>query len=249
MNDYQKIQKLQAKKQEILTNFSHIHPNSINSILFRHIRDTATCCNNISVCQENSNSQEFFSTLFCKHHLLCPICANRRMILHAAKIQQNSLDNMNHAFITLTIRNTPGPLYPQFEKLKTCFQRLYDRIKKNLLTNFSPEDSFCYSIEIKRSSISNFWHPHIHCLYSSPRPINHEAMQKELSKIWLDITEDSFITSADPLHDDKPLLHCIMEVISYAVKFSQLDTLDMMEIYGCLYRRRLFGASGIYRPA
>ncbi len=243
-----KSQKLQRQKTNLLHHLKNIDLSPY-PILKKHAFDTAACSTLIETFYSPSQKRTINNQWTCKHSLLCPLCSNRRMLTFAHRIKILSQANDNHIFLTTTLKNHPNDnLKEQLEKLKSSLHKLRDRTRKGCFPALHIDASWCYSIEIKRSSrYPYYWHPHIHALVSSKTPFNYTTVDTDLKKIWKSITKDSFITDARPLHADQDIMLAIVEVVSYAVKFSKLDPLDIISIYDSSYRKRFFGGTGIYR--
>lgn len=189
----------------------------------------------------------------CKKHMLCPFCARRR----ASKMLENNLPKFEEAskphlipaLVTLTVKNGED-LEERFNHLKKSLQTLMGRrrdyLKKNWGYNeFCKIDGSMFSYEMTYSE-ENGWHPHVHmiCL------LNDYIDVKALSKLWHEVTGDSFIVdvrklkSKDIGKDTGSIVDAMQEVFKYALKFSDLDLENQFHAWDTLRGKRLTGSFG-----
>lgn len=112
----------------------------------------------------------------------CLPCATERSYV----IANNVIDLIAHKeirFLTLTIKTDSEPLTESLDKLYRSFQALRRRAiwTRNVFGGVA-------FLELKRSTKSHRWHPHLHCLIEG-RWIE----QRKLSSVWHTITGDSFV--------------------------------------------------------
>lgn len=205
---------------------------------------------------------------FCQQWKLCPLCATRRsarMIrAYAPKIVSGAIEkNLVPYLLTLTVRNGEH-LEERFEHLVACWQKLQarrrDRQKyergtrrtKEAWTELARAESIAYSYELKRGRDSGLWHPHLHAMLLCDREPDPNAIAQE----WHAITGDSFIVDVRPFHcvdalkstdpDDIAdlLAGDLVELLKYALKFSDLSLADNWEAAKYLAGRRLIGSIG-----
>lgn len=239
-----KISQLSRPKHNILDKFSPLDLTT-SPILQKHIDECANCSEVVEQILL-PDGQIYYAATSCKHHLVCPICATRRMYRYASHVQNcitSSPTPLHHAFMTLTLKNDSN-LEIMLDTLKLCFGKLVKLLSSDSIKGII-DPSLAYSYEIKRSSRSFLWHPHIHALISSPFEINFEHARDDILTRWYDLTKTSYITDIKPLYGN--IISSIFEVVSYAVKFSSLDAFDIYTLYPLCHRKRLYGATGIYR--
>lgn len=105
------------------------------------------------------------------------------------------------------------------------------------------------SIEVKRGSDSNQWHPHAHAAWLCPGEPNQHALRAE----WEEVTRDSFSVDVRPFHhvtaNETPTADLLAadfaEVFKYALKFSTMDLSDNVHAFDLLRGRRLISAFGV----
>jgi hypothetical protein len=193
------------------------------------------------------------SAKFCHKHLLCPLCAIRR----ASRCLQDFIPKIESVLaansqlvpylVTLTVKNGPD-LRERFRHLVGALskqsQSRRDALKPGRpFVQFAHADGGLYSIEFKRGKNSGLWHPHVHMLWlCAQAPDAHK-----LSEEWHKFTGDSFIVDVSPFDASKALANNLMEVLKYALKFSELPEADNWEAYEKLSGRRLIGSFGSLR--
>lgn len=139
----------------------------------------------------------------CKDRFCLP-CATERSTLIAANVVDLAAGK-ELRFLTLTIKTNDEPLTDQLDKLYRSFQALRRRaVWTKAVTGGAA------FLELKRSSKSDRWHPHLHCLLEG-RWID----RKELVRAWYEITTDSFILDIRPIHNTE---HAARYVTKYASK-------------------------------
>ena len=183
----------------------------------------------------------------CKKHLLCQLCA----ILRGARSVQNALPivdqvltqnpNLKPYFLTLTLKNGED-LLQMYKHLRKSLTTLRDRRNRQRgVSVFEFIDGAFWSIEVKRGSGSDLWHPHVHMviLADSARVPSRHAISQE----WQDITGDSFVIDLRPIDQDD-MASGFIEVFKYAVKFSEQPPADTYHVYRTLSKKRLTGSFG-----
>jgi hypothetical protein len=133
-------------------------------------------------------------------------------------------------FVTLTLKHGDAPLAVQLDRLVSCFKLLRkhpdvaDRIQGG-----------AWFIEVKLSKDKARWHPHLHVIVAG-RFIDY----KTLSRAWLAVTGDSYITdiqaigdprrraayvtkySTKPLHNEVTLIPAKLDEFVLAIKGRRL---------------------------
>lgn len=206
---------------------------------------------------------------FCGQQLLCPLCAIRR----AAKFLRRYVERLAHVLreredlrpflATLTVRDGPD-LAERFTHLRSCLRKLRDR-RRNLAkgssrvwTEWARAEGGVGSIEVKRGKNSHQWHPHYHAVLLCDRAPD----QKSLSSEWHELTGDSFVVDVRPMGAEavwreaatmapvqltEALADEFVEVVKYALKFSDLSLADNWRAFRVLSGRNLVDAFGCLR--
>lgn len=165
-------------------------------------------------------------------------------------------------FSVLTVKNS-FDINQVLNHLKHSFTKLRKKIndykKRNSDTVFTSLGGV-YSVEITYNYKTGY-HPHINFLWCSDKKIQDIKLYKSkkqkskistslyfnsdtVSKEWLSITKDSFITSCTPINIKKDLKKNLMEIIKYALKFNDMPISNLLEIYPHLHKQRFFGSMG-----
>lgn len=190
---------------------------------------------------------------FCKKHLLCPLCAIRR----GAKSVRTYLERFNYlqtlhkgltaSLVTITVKNGPD-LQERLQHLKKGIKNANQRIRdfkrgKGHVSEFRKFLGYVGSYEVKRGKNSGAWHPHCHMIVLHAEPIDHDSLSKE----WLQITGDSFIVDAQPLRNQEDPASDFCEVFKYAVKFSSMETPDLLHAWFMMKDKPLVFSGGLFR--
>ena len=127
------------------------------------------------------------------HDRLCQVCGGVRARKIADAIDTFS-EGRRCRFITLTLTGGPkDKLSDLVDRLMRSFRylRAHPTWEKSV-------DGGCAFLEIKRSSKSNRWHPHLHVLAEG-----RFLRQSELSDAWRSITKDSYIVDIRDARSDQ----------------------------------------------
>ena len=185
---------------------------------------------------------------FCKKHTLCPMCAIRR----GAKTLKAYMDRyqviceenpeLELSMVTLTVKNGDDlqERYEHLEKsVRKYFNRRRDYFKRGRGFNeLCKAEGAVYSYEITNKGKG--WHPHIHILTLTRKG---ESIDKyKLSQEWESITGDSKIVDVRPVTGEAA--NGFMEVLKYAMKFSDLTVEQNFEAYETLKGKRMLGCFG-----
>lgn len=192
---------------------------------------------------------------FCKNHFLCPLCAIRRgakgLRVYVERFLYLKSQNpaLRASLVTLTMKNGPD-LEERFKCLCDGLKKI-SRVIQNAKRSKRPKNEFAKfkghvgSIEIKRGKNSGEWHPHCHLIVLHDQDIDSQKLSDE----WLNITGDSFIVDCQPIrHPDNPAQDFV-EVFKYALKFSSMDTADLIHAWQTIKRlgNQLLFSAGILR--
>ena len=187
----------------------------------------------------------------CKQHLLCPLCAIRRGAktlegyLNRYEVIRAEHPTLRAFMVTFTVKNGDD-LAERFGHLQKSLKTLHRR-RRNLLAGVR---SAPYTEAVKAlGAVWSFevtnrgkgWHPHAHAVWLAYDTPSQARLQQE----WQDITGDSFIVDVRPIEGDP--VEGFMEVLKYAVKFSDLTLADNVTAWEYLKGRRLLGSFGLFR--
>lgn len=185
---------------------------------------------------------------FCKKHNLCPMCAIRRgaktlkAYLDRYEIIQEEDPDLELFMVTLTIKNGDD-LQQRYDHLQNSFRKYLDRRRDALkkgrgFNELCKAEGAVYSYEITNKG--NGWHPHIHVLTLCRKG---ESIDKyKLSQEWESITGDSKIVDVRPVVGE--VSSGFMEVLKYAMKFSDLTVEQNFMAYEILKGKRMLGCFG-----
>ena len=189
---------------------------------------------------------------FCKKHLACPLCAIRR----GARSLRTYLERFNHlkasnldlraSLVTLTVKNGPD-LLERLQHLQNGVKKANKRIqnarqRKTYSGEFRKFLGYVGSYEVKRGRNSGLWHPHCHMVVLHQEEID----PFEVSKEWQRITGDSYIVDVSKMGESDPV-KSFCEVFKYALKFSSMNTKDLLEAYLKLSGKNLMFSGGLFR--
>ncbi len=193
---------------------------------------------------------------FCMAHLLCPFCAIRRgaKALQAYskryEVIQTAMGSegcLTPFMVTLTVKDGPD-LEERFEKLHRSFQALNKQRhgKGSGHSTWTNAKGGVASFEVKRGGSSELWHPHLHAivLCHPSRPVDAYRLSAE----WLKITGDSYIVDIRPIKEKEGegVMGGFMEVFKYAVKFSSMNSIDVVECWRKLKGQRMLSSFGLF---
>lgn len=185
---------------------------------------------------------------FCKKHLLCPLCAIRRgSKAVAAYMQKFEAVTQQHPtlkpyLVTLTVKNGDD-LQERHSHLRKSNKKMMQARRECLSlgrkhVEFAKAVGGVFSIEL--TNRGKGWHPHTHMIWLCYT----EPDARKLSQEWHDITGDSFIVDVSPIDD---MASGFVEVLKYALKFSDLSLQDNYYAYEVLSGQRLMDSFGILR--
>lgn len=190
---------------------------------------------------------------FCKKHLVCPLCAIRRgakglrAYLEAFLYLKGQNKALTASLVTLTVKNGPD-LLERFQHLQTGIKKANQRMRnarrrKADSGEFKKFLGYVGAYEVKKGKGSKLWHPHCHMIVLHDQPLD----QCKLSEEWRDIMGDSFVVDISPLRNPEDPAKDFCEVFKYAVKFSSMETAELIEAYFILAGRRLIFSGGLFR--
>jgi len=190
---------------------------------------------------------------FCKKHLVCPLCAIRRgarsvrVYLERFMYLRTVYKGLTASLVTITVKNGPD-LMERLGHLQNGIKKANQRIRnfkrgRGKTSVFRLFLGYVGSYEIKRGKRSKLWHPHCHMIVLHDQAID----PQELSREWLQITGDSFIVDVSPIQNPDDPAADFCEVFKYAVKFTSMETADLIHAYFKLSGKNLVFSGGLLR--
>lgn len=262
----EKMKRSQEKKAEVIWYMQEHTPHLLwNEYKAKRIRE---CCNVLRFINYWEWKQKLFKSNFCKYDKLCLACATRRAIKKIQHFEQgiieNELQHKHWYHITLTIRHHKGH----------TLEFLIDRLMK-LKKKLSQDVRNCNRKEQKKSNFFNqfswmiaslevtYWkknwrHPHLHVLVCSDHHIDTEyskalttVSNRELQRERYNLTKDSYCVAMRKVDVSKEHFdrQWIAEVFKYAVKFSTLETPQLIELIALQKERqyRFYSTYWVFR--
>jgi len=164
----------------------------------------------------------------------CSLCTDARRGFVTHQVSEWILTAKFPKFLTVTLKHSDAPLAHQI-------QSLYDYFRKFRKAKFVKDGAYggIWFFQIKRSSRTGQWHPHIHCVIEGKY-----LAQGKLSRLWEKITFGSKIVDIRPVRD---LEKGAAEVARYASTPADLKTIkpdDYVELFQSLHKRKSCGTWG-----
>jgi len=195
------------------------------------------------------------NAVFCKQHLVCPLCAIRRgakalgAYLIRWQVIQEQRPDLRPYLVTLTTKNGPDLVERQAHLTKSLRRLMDHRRNFNAGVPRAPYTELCkaeaavYTHELTNKGKG--WHPHTHMIVLAAS----QPCQEALSAEWHKITGDSFIVDCRPITSGESgdYSEGFMEVFKYAVKFSDLSLEDNWYAAQVLKGKRLLNSFGLFR--
>lgn len=175
------------------------------------------------------------------HDRFCRPCAAARGRELQAAIHSHVPEGVALRFVTLTLRHSALPLQDVLQRLRDSFQLLRNRKWwKDRVTG-----GVCV-LEVKLSKTGQ-WHPHLHMILQGSY-----MDQKELSKLWLAITGDSYIVDVRRVADKEADCRDLSKYLSkYISKPAGLDVFQdqakLVEYIVAMKGQRLMNFLGSWR--
>ena len=217
----------------------------------------------------------------CKQHAHCPLCALRRAAKMVRKYHEKCKILTDHNadlelfYLVLTIENEAdfGGTFECVEKAirgmfanrrdlrkarrgnKKNFYLFGEQAEKKGLGSFVDVTAGAYSIEVKRGSGSNKWHPHVNLLLLVEKPskddiekgkwnLNYRKVRAEWNELTGGKGRNIEFRRKEEFTEDKQIF---AEIFKYAMKFSEMAFGDRYQAATALYRRNLSGSFGDFR--
>jgi len=136
------------------------------------------------------------------HDRFCLPCATARSHLIARNLGKQLADSPSR-FLTLTLRTDTEPLRESLDRLYASFTKL----RRTSLWRLTVDGGVALC-ELKWSSETSRWHPHLHCLL-----VGRYVPRDDLRAAWLKATGDSFIL-------DIRYVKQAARVLSYVTKYA-----------------------------
>lgn len=167
----------------------------------------------------------------------CSLCttARRNWITH--QVAEWILNAKYPKFLTVTLKHSDAPLLHQVNSL-------YKYFRKFRHAKFVKDSAYggIWFFQIKRSSATGQWHPHIHCV------VEGKYMQhRKLSELWKKITFGSNIVDIRPVRDPRKAANEVARYASTPADISSLSPSDYVEVFQSLHCRKSCGTWGSAR--
>lgn len=164
----------------------------------------------------------------------CPLCQRAKAKFMSRSISDwlRTLDRPK--FLTLTLKHSDAPLQFQIAELYRFFQRfrkLRD-IRKQIRGGV-------WFFQIHRSTKTNQWHPHLHCLLDSDF-IPHE----ELSRLWLRTTLSSSVVDIRQVKELDKAAEYVSRDAAKPARLEGIEPDQMIELFYALKGKRICGTWG-----
>lgn len=138
-------------------------------------------------------------------------------------------------FVTLTLRHTDQPLKDQIRRLNSSFRKL--RSLEFWRKGVTGGVSF---LELKRSKQGTHWHPHLHLIIDSKY-----LPQKELSRLWLKCTGDSYIVDIREVTSTEEATKYVTKYVTKPIPSNVFNDLALAtEAVAAMYRVRTMTCFG-----
>lgn len=264
-NDYRqeqilRIERFENRKSRNIQayHYSKNTPNYVNESQRRRLFD----CHSHLLFRDYYEAKKIklHSAMHCSIHLLCPCCAVRRASKKVKVYYEKTsklltiYPKLHMYHLVLTVKNSED-LLNRFTHIKKSMKTLTDRKREStqakqgnkkkqyaLNTMFANVIAGVYSIEVKRGTGSNLWHPHIHCILLSETEIDYGKAIEE----WKSITVDSNNIHFEKV-DPNSIKDAFVETFKYAMKFSEMELEDNFKAFSLLSGKHLMNSFGEYR--
>jgi hypothetical protein len=163
----------------------------------------------------------------CRDKLCVPCQADRARIIR--RNLEPWVKDRFLRFITLTLRSSASPLKEQLERLYRAWKTL--RLKSSLAGHFKGGVA---ALEVKWNPFTKpnpegrlgHWHPHLHVVCEGKY-----IDQRELSRVWLRITGDTFVVDIRKVGSPQRMAEYITKYVTKLPKTDSLRTLGLIREY------------------
>ena len=222
----------------------------INSGLYEYAEAIRHCGDNILFLDHPDGTSRIIPEHTCSKRF-CSICANKRtrktIARYAQKIEEFIADKHAYHFV-LTYKNMDHLLdRSQISKhLRNIFRRsIWDKYSNKTLTSRDSTHvaGALYSIETTYNTPKDQFHPHVHCLVVTDKPIktywdkkekkfkvDHYTLKNELQDIWREISntgtdQENFIVYGERWNKGH-----VAELIKYATKLEKTTAEEQQKL-------------------
>ena len=200
---------------------------------------------------------------FCKADKLCPACAVRRAYKQQQKFMKAwqvspQLSSKNWYYIVIPVPHTIDDdievVYQKVDKVRKSITQAIRNSKKGKKAGiWGKFDGGMGSVEVTKTR--NGWNVHLNLIISTDEDIEIFQIKNRRGQIsWQNPQIVEFLERAvgGKMHNisridtssEEALKSNLVEVLKYALKFSSLDTMDLIEVYMKFYRKKLFFSFG-----
>jgi len=164
----------------------------------------------------------------------CPLCAKSRAAYISRSVRAWLTIQVKPKLLTLTLKHTSAPLEHQCNYLYQAFRQFrgHKTISREIRGGI-------WFFQVKKSEISDEWHPHLHCLIDSEY-----IPQQLLSGIWCKITGGSSIVDIRAVKNPKKAADYVARYAARPTQLSKLSHSDRLEVFKAMHGRRLCGSWG-----
>ena len=137
---------------------------------------------------QSKSSTRYLGLMICGSVWHCPVCAARiteyrRNELH--HVTQRHLDLYGHGTLVMVTNTIPHGRHDDMAKLLAHFRKA-EQVYRELIRDLRARIGLIGTIRALEwtYSLEHFSHPHTHNLWFIPKPVDHQALQAELSPFW-----------------------------------------------------------------
>jgi hypothetical protein len=169
----------------------------------------------------------------CKDRL-CPRCQHERG--RQARVRVLEIIRFYNAarLITLTLRSTDEPLAELYARLFDCW-----RVLRQSPWWKAKVQAGVYAVEVTVNRETGSWHPHLHIIYEGDY-----IDQRELSRVWRDITLDSPIVDIRAVHNRAGAARYVADYIAKPAELGEWTDEQIREFAEALRGKRLVHTFG-----
>lgn len=229
--DYQRFRRRHCESEWVQTEKLYSH---IDSIEGTHRADSFRKCRTFAwFARHNETGKVRVISNSCRQRW-CPICSRARSYYLASQVRQWLESRPSPKFLTLTMKHTSAPLEHQVKWLYDHFRKF--RQRKNI---GSVIRGGVWFFQLKMSSRTGDWHPHLHCVIDSPY-IPHDTLSTE----WYAQTLTSNIVDIRTVKDPDKVSEYVARYCTRPAQLKDYQFEDTLEIFSVFHGKRMCGTWG-----
>ncbi len=164
----------------------------------------------------------------------CPLCS-QALTRYRTWAIKDWLDQQGPTrFLTLTLKHTTKSLSEQIDDVYYYFKQLRKIVYFSQVCTGG-----IWFFQVKRSSRTGEWHPHLHCLITGSYIIH-----PRLSEIWERITGGSTVVDIRTISDENAVAKYVSRYSARPASLAEFSESDRVDIYNAMHGRRLCGTWG-----